>query len=157
MKKIQLLLIGLVSLMAAGTSSAAPVALGSGSNPVTMLQCTQLANDISLVLTRSVLGAIDCDDATIIGLSLCHETGLTISRTASEAPTAGANPGDPATCPAGMQMNDAETLCIGTVTGAAFPSATTAQGTVSSRYPGGDCDAANAATESTAAVADAPQ
>lgn len=153
MKMIQKSLIGLVGLMSVGAASAADVELASGPNQITMLQCTQLANDISLVLSGNVVGGITCDtDATIVGVSVCHLTGLTTERSVAGASKVGV--GVDATCVPGLTEN-ADGTCDGTVSGPAMPTATTAQGTVASRYPGTTCTAANALAEAGVAVSEA--
>lgn len=161
MKKIHTLLVGVLGLAASGAVSAAPILLGAGGATLTILQCTQLSNDTRIVLSANVRGAADCDDATIIGLSACHATGLSASRSADVAPTSTTNPDGSSslscTAPLTLTGTAPNQRCTGAVTGSAFPSATTAQGTVISRFPGADCDdaGANVSTEVTAAVADA--
>jgi hypothetical protein len=145
MKKMikKTLITGLLGLMSTGASAAFPD-LGGGPNTVTMLQCTQLANDIKIVLTGGVVGSIDCTtDQQIIGLSVCHTSGLTTQRSVAEAPLDATNQ----TCAPGLTFNATTSKCEGTITGVKFPSATTAQGTVASRYPNqSTCDAGTAVT-----------
>lgn len=147
MKKIQVMLAALVALMSANAAMATD--LGAGPNTFTMLDCTQLANDINIVISKNVVGGLDCTtDTVIIGLSVCHLTGLTTERSFSVAPTDVA--GTP-TCPQGA-LNADQTACEGITTGSAYPTATTASGTVNSQYPGNNCSAANAGNIATAAV-----
>lgn len=153
MKKIKLITIGLVGLMSAGVAGAADVALTTGGNTITAIQCPQLANDISIILSANVVGGITCDtDATIVGLSICHQTGLTTERSVTAQPKVGA--GTNAVCVTGLTENQDGT-CYGTVTGASVPTATTAQGTVTSRYPGQACTGANALATAVLAVQEA--
>ena len=161
MKNLKMMFVGLVSMASAGVVSAAPIVLGAGGGTATILQCTQLSNDTRIVLSANVRGAIDCDDDTIIGVSACHATGLTANRSADVAPTSTTDAAGVTTlsCTAPLTLTGTapNQRCTGTVTGSAFPSATTAQGTVISRFPGQPCDDAgqNVSAQSAAAVADA--
>ena len=133
-KMIQKMLIGLVGLMASSGAFAVYPDLTAGGNPILVTECPQLANDINITISDGVLGSLDCDnDDTIVGLAVCHTTGLTTNRSATES--ADAN-GD---CPAGFTADTERSTCVSTVSGPAFPYATTASGTVKSDYPGGDC------------------
>jgi hypothetical protein len=149
MKKIQLMLVGVLGLTASGLSSAVEV-MGAGGATLTILACPQLANDTRVVLSANVRGAYDCDtDAVIVGISACHATGLTAGRSADVAPTAppaGSPVGTPPTCTAPLTLTGQapNERCTGTVEGATFPTATTGQGTVISAFPGQDCDEAGA-------------
>lgn len=162
MKNFQMMFIGMLGLAASSVVSAAPIVMGAGGTTLTILQCAQFSNDTRIVLSANVRAAADCDDTTIVGISACHATGLTASRSADVAPTSTTDPVSgnttlSCTAPLTLTGTSPNQRCTGAVTGSAFPSATTAQGTVISRFPGADCDAAgaNAATQATAAVADA--
>jgi len=142
MKTIQLMVAGLVGLMASATVSAE--ALNSGNNDYLMSECTLLANDIKLILSGGVQGDIACDtDVNVVAVSVCHTAGLATSR--STAFKKGDVISGTTTC-------DVDEGCVETVTGSAFPSASTANGTVASRYPGNDCTTDNAATETAAII-----
>jgi hypothetical protein len=146
MKKIKLIAIGLVSLMATGYASAATLVLDSTSNTLDMVTCPLLANDVEIILTASVVGGVDCQDANnVVGLSVCHGNGLTTERSFSFA--------DGITMPSGTVCDDGGTGngCVETVSGAQFPSASTEKGTVTSRFPGGGatCDTATALSSAT--------
>lgn len=152
MKKMiqKTLIAGMLGMMSTGSAVAAFPDLGGGPNTVTMLECTQLANDIKIVLTGGVVGNIDCaTDQQIVGLSVCHTSGLTTDRSVAEAPLDATN----GTCSPGLTFNATTSKCEGTITGVRFPTATTAQGTVASSYPNQTtCDATTAAAEASAAV-----
>lgn len=152
MKKMiqKTLIAGMLGMMSTGSAFAAFPDLGGGSNTVTMLECTQLANDIKIVLTGGVVGNIDCaTDQQIVGLSVCHTSGLTTQRSVAEAPL----DSTAQTCSPGLTYNSTTAKCEAVITGVRFPTATTAQGTVSSSYPNQTtCDTSTAAAESTAAV-----
>lgn len=154
MKKLQMMFVGVLGVAASGLAMAAPIAIGAGGGTLTILQCTQLANDTALTLSANVIGAADCDDATFIGISACHSSGLSANRSASVAPTAPVAPATTPTCTAPLVLTGAGAAqrCTGTVSGSSFPTATTGQGTVISRFPGADCSAAAVAAEATAAV-----
>lgn len=156
MKKLQMMFVGVLGVAASGVAMAAPVAIGAGGTTLTILQCTQLANDTRIVLSANVAGAADCDDATFIGLSACHSSGLSASRSASVAPTPPVAPATTPTCTAPLTLTGTapDQRCTGTVTGSSFPTATTGQGTVISRFPGADCTASDVASEATAAVSE---
>lgn len=155
MKKLQMMFVGVLGVAASGMTMAAPIAIGAGGTTLTILQCTQLANDTNVVLSANVAGAADCDDATFIGLSACHSSGLQASRSANVAPTAPVAPATVPTCTAPLTLTGTapNQRCTGTVTGASFPTATTGQGTVISAFPGAACTPAAVAGEATKAVA----
>ncbi|MDX5371429.1 MAG: hypothetical protein LPK18_03195 [Pseudomonadaceae bacterium] len=134
MKKITLLLAG---LMASGMASA--VQLASPSGDVTRVDCTLLNEDVSINLTSNVVAGVQCNDVAI-SLSACHTAGRVTSRS-SEVTTC-TDPADNTTC----------TTTVQTVTGAAYPTASTLRGTVTSQYPGSLCTEANA--ESNAGTAE---
>lgn len=137
MKKIALILAG---LMASGASVAATtaVSLNSGQNPVLMTDCNLLANDISVALTANVTGTLSCNDTdNIVGIALCHTKGLTASR--SSVVTTDTT-GTICTVVAGTED------CVVTVSGAQFPTVTTADGTVQQQFPATTCTQANTAT-----------
>ncbi|TDY01173.1 hypothetical protein [Thiohalophilus thiocyanatoxydans] len=147
MNKIKLIAIGLACLMTAGVASAAQ--LSGGSNDYTRVDCDLLANDIKIILTSGVAGGVTCDEANnLVGLSVCHTAGLTTERSATY------DHGD--TMSDGTQCDDGGSGdgCSETVTGSGFPSASTANGTVKTRYPGKSCDATNAEQEATDLVAE---
>ena len=145
MKKITMTAIGLAFLMNAASASAQT--LGGGPNNFTMVDCSLLNADVTLMLTGGVVGGVTCDDTTnlAVGLSLCHTSGLTIERSAKY------NHGDTmmnGVCDDGGSGDG----CVETVTGSAFPSASTIKGTVAAAYPGSACDAAVAETQSAAKI-----
>lgn len=112
--------------------------LSGGPNDVTMVNCGLLANDIQLVLSNNVVGGVACNAATaIVALSACHTTGQTASRSAVVT----TNDAGTVTCTVTATEN-----CVETVTGSSFPTASTAQGTVSNQFPGQACSAAQAVT-----------
>lgn len=139
MKKIILTIAGLIGLMVAGNASAA-FSLIPGSNDYRMVDCTLLANDTELVLTSNVVGGIQCDSVNnFIALSVCHTSGQVNERSAvvldpNDTPNDPTDDCDPTTDANG---------CVVTVSGAAFPTATTARGTVASAFPEQTCEAAN--------------
>lgn len=147
MNKIKLIAIGLACFMTAGVASATQ--LTGSTNDYTRVDCSLLANDIEIILTSGVQGGISCDDTNnIVGLSVCHTAGLTTERSAHYE--SGDTMSDGSTCDDGGTGDG----CDETVTGAGFPSASTANGTVKTRYPGAGCDAANAETEAGDLVAE---
>lgn len=149
MKKIHVMLIALLGFMSSNTAMA--IDLQNGPNAISFLTCTQLANDIDVILSNNVVGSLDCTtDTTIIGVSVCHTTGLTTERSFSTAADYDST-NDTYSCTAGT-LNSTTNKCEGTTSGSAFPTATTAAGTVASQYPATDCSAGNAATVATAAV-----
>lgn len=154
MKKLQMMFVGVLGVAASGLAMAAPIPIGAGGDTLNILQCTQLANDTRLTLSANVVGAADCDDATFIGFSACHSSGLSADRSASVAPTAPVIAGGTPTCTAPLTLTGTgvDQRCTGAVSGSSFPTATTGQGTVISRFPGADCTATAVATEATAAV-----
>ena len=153
MKAFKMTVIGLFGLMASGMASAqvAPdydQVLNSGSNNLIMGDCPLLANDIRIILTNGVVGAIACHPGnTTVALSVCHGSGLTSNRSetvARDEPGEGESVG---ACPAGSTDGGVPTApCIATVSGAKFPSASTQRGTVSSLFPDAACDTADAQT-----------
>lgn len=134
MKKITFAVLGI----AAGFVSMSAVAfpgLNSGRNDVTIVNCPLLTNDIQVVLSNNVIGAVQCNEAdAFMALSACHTTGQRNSRSAVVTGPAAAP-----TCTVTATED-----CVETVTGASFPTATTVAGTVSAEFPGGNaaCDAA---------------
>jgi len=100
------------------------------------------------MLTGGVIGGVTCDATTdlAVGLSLCHTSGLTLERSAKYANGETMSSGD-----ACVEATAGEG-CVETVTGSAFPSASTIKGTVAAAYPGSACDAAVAETQSAAKI-----
>jgi preprotein translocase subunit YajC len=148
MKKIRIMLIGgLLGLISSGAANAVDLNTG-GTTDITLLTCTQLANDIKVVLSSGVAGSVDCTtDANWMAVSVCHTAGLTSSRSYSTSITSAACTTQSGTWVASTSK------CEGTTTGPAYPTATTAAGTVGSVYPGGTaCSTANAAAQATAAI-----
>lgn len=136
MKKI-LPLLAAIAMMASGAVSAATttIALNSGPNDYAMTDCSLLANDIQLILTSNVIGHIQCDDTNnFIAVGVCHTSGLVSDRSSVVTTDASGN----VIC----TVAGAET-CITTVTGSAYPTANTDNGTVTSMFPGTTCSAAN--------------
>lgn len=140
MKKLTLIVAGFCGFMAAGQAFAVYPELAGGPNDVTMVNCTLLANDIQLVLSNNVVGGVACNTATaVVALSACHTTGQTASRSAVvTTDDTGA-----VICTVGTPAGN---TCVQTVTGSSFPTASTAQGTVSNQFPGAACTAAQAVT-----------
>jgi len=139
MKKITLLLVG---LMASGAASAASVAMTTASTSVGNATCTLLNENVAINLSSNVVGAVECLP-TGISIAACHTAGRTASRTM-----------DVTTCVPGATATDAEvctTALAQAVSGAAVAYATTAKGTVAPDYPGVACDAAAAAAVGVAA------
>lgn len=138
MKKLTLIVAGFCGFMASGHALAVYPELAGGPNDVTMVNCTLLANDIQLVLSNNVVGGVACNTTTaVVALSACHTTGQTASRSAVvTTDETGA-----VTC----TVSATET-CVETVTGSSFPTASTAQGTVSNQFPGQACTAGQAVT-----------
>lgn len=132
MKKIILLLAGLV---ASGAASAA-IPLNAGNNDVQMADCNLFASDIVVTLSQNVVGGMKCDEANnFVAVSVCHTRGLVSERSAVVTKNA---EGD-VICTVVAGTED----CVETVTGSAFPTATTADGTVGSQFPGNTCNATN--------------
>ena len=147
MKKLPLIVAGFCGIMASGHALAVYPALAGGPNDVTMVNCSLLANDIQLVLSNNVVGGVACNTTSaVVALSTCHTTGQTASRSAVVTQ----NPDGTPKC----TVSATET-CVETVTGSSFPTASTAQGTVSNQF-GGACVDTAATAKATAAAATAP-
>jgi hypothetical protein len=137
MKKIALLSVALMA--SSGAFAADP--LTSGPNDYRMTSCSLLANDIRLILTENVVGAVNCDETNnFVALSTCHSSGSTNTR--SRVVTKDESGAVICT------VTESET-CIQEVSGSQYPSATTVDGTVSSVFPGSNC-----AADTVGAVAD---
>lgn len=135
MKKALILLVGLA---ASGIASAQVTNLDSGRNAYRMTDCGLLANDIVLTLSANVTGAVNCnDDENFVSLSFCHTSGLVANRSAVVT--------NDETGAVVCTVTDTED-CVQTVSGATFPSSTTADGTVRQIFPGNTCSQGNAAT-----------
>lgn len=132
MKKITLLLVG---LMASGAASAASVPMTSASTSVGNATCTLLNENVAINLSNNVVGAVECLP-TGISIAACHTAGRTATRTQDVVTCV------PATAPATGEV--CTTAANQSVTGATVAYATTAKGTVTSDYPGALCDAAAA-------------
>lgn len=144
MKKLTLIVASLCGFAVSGQALAVYPQLAGGPNDVTMVNCTLLANDIQLVLSNNVVGGLACDTATaVVALSACHSTGQTASRSAVVT----LNPDGSVKCTVA-----AGTTCVETVTGSSFPTASTAQGTVSNQFGGACSDTAATAKAVTAAA-----
>lgn len=138
MKKLPLIVAGFCGFMASGMAFAVYPELGGGPNDVTMVDCSLLANDIELVLSNNVVGGVACNTTTnVVALSLCHTSGQTASRSAVVT----TDDAGLVTCIVGTPAGE---TCVETVEGSSFPTASTAQGTVSNQFPGQDCTATNA-------------
>jgi hypothetical protein len=150
MKKFTLLLAG---LMASGMASA--VQLTTSGN-VTMTDCPPLNEDIRLNLSSNVQAGVSCGPTNVVALSACHTGGKVTQRTVPVVLVAADEdtgvPEHYETCD--LNADPAIAGCANTpVTGPAMPAATTAMGTVSTQYPGGDsCTAAGAESQSTVLV-----
>lgn len=142
MKKIILAVCLFVSTAASATD------LTGGNNAVLMTDCNMIANDIVLVMSSNALGAFDCNEANkIFAISACHTAGSSIGRSAVVL--------DPNNTPADTTDDCVVTAtekCVQTVTGAAFPTASTVNGTVGNRYPGATCSNADSQTLADAAT-----
>jgi len=147
MKKIFLVLATLATLMVSNSALAA-FTLNGGTNDYRLTDCSLLANDIDIVLTSNVIGGVQCDTANnFIALSVCHTSGLVTERSAVVLDTNGDGTQD-------CTVTETED-CVQTVSGAQFPTATTANGTVTSQYPQQTCNATN--VEGNADAQTAPQ
>jgi hypothetical protein len=103
-----------------------------------MTDCDLLANDIDIILSANVIGGIQCDEANnFIAISVCHSSGLVAERSAVVTED---DSGVICTVVQGGEN------CVQTVTGASFPTATTNNGTVNSRFPGSTCTTGNVQT-----------
>lgn len=146
MKKFHIMLIGLLSLMVSGTASAIDLSTGQTTD-ITVVQCTQLADDIKIVLSANVTGSVDCtSNGTWAAVSVCHTTGLQSNRSYNDTMTS------TACSTAGGTYDASSGKCSGTTSGSKFPTATTANGTVSSLYPGANCSTSEAANQATTSV-----
>lgn len=147
MKKLPLIVAGFCGIMASGHALAVYPQLAGGTNAVTMVNCSLLANDIELVLSNNVVGGLACNTTTaVVALSTCHTTGQTASRSAVVTQ----NPDGSVKCTVGTGVT-----CVETVTGSSFPTASTAQGTVSNQF-GGTCVDTAATAKATTAASTAP-
>lgn len=147
MKKITLLLAG---LMVSGMASAVQLPT---SGRVTMVACPAVNEDVQLNLSASVQAGVFCNAVNgVVALSACHTGGKRTQRTVPVVSVAAnTTTGVPAhyeSC--SLTATPAIAGCANTpVTGPAMATATTAMGTVSTQYPGGNCDAAAAEGNST--------
>jgi hypothetical protein len=81
MKKFIMAAAGVCALMGSGVVSA--IDLGSGTNDVSMVDCSLLANDIEVTVSNNVVGSIICNAGTgFAAISLCHTSGQSNSRSA---------------------------------------------------------------------------
>lgn len=140
MKKLSVLLMGLVFSGAAFSQVATGTVALTGTDFVRTNTCGLLNEDVRINLTTGVEAGVDCA-ANRIAMAACHTGGRTVSRSTTvvtNAPCGGVNPD-----------NSAQPACetaTQTVTGPAMAGASTANGTVISLYPGGACSAAAAVT-----------
>lgn len=144
MKKLTLVLAG---LMFAGTASAVQL---TASGPVTIADCSLLNEDVRINLSTGVVAGVSCTD-DVIALSACHSAGKTTSRTVPirEVAATTVAPIIPAHIESCV-LDEADATCVVTpVEGPAMPTATTALGTVNTQYPGTDCSAGDAESNST--------
>ncbi|MVW76736.1 hypothetical protein [Pseudomonas xionganensis] len=145
MKKFILAAAGVCALVGSGAASA--IDLGGGTNEILMTDCTLLANDINLIVSNNVVGAVICDAGTgFAAVSLCHTNGQTNSRSAVVTADADGN----TTC-----TITADEDCVETVEGSLFPSASSRFGTVSGQFPGAACAVAAATGIATTQAANA--
>lgn len=131
MKKISL---ALAALTFSGLASAVPL---SSSGTVTVLQCTNLNEDVKINLTAGVVAGVDCT-ATRVALAACHTAGMLKSRsvgqkTITEQDADGKDVEKTISCTVGEADKDCKSV---PVQGAAVPSSTTNYGTVNTQYPG---------------------
>lgn len=136
MKKISLAVAG---LLFSGLASAVQLA-ASGS--VTVLQCTNLNEDVSINLTTGVTAGVDCTSARV-ALAACHTAGMQKSRSVGQKTVVDTsvtpNTSSTVSCTVGDADKDCKSVAV---TGAAVPSSTTIKGTVNNQYPGtGACTA----------------
>lgn len=141
MKKITLILAGLI------VSGAASAVQLESSGPVTMVNCALLNEDVNITLTTGVEAGVSCDAESIV-ISACHTAGRVTSRSANVTTCVNTD-GDGAT---GVGGNEDCTTAPQAVEGPAMPTASTLAGTVVSQYPAGNCSAADAESNATAAL-----
>ena len=146
MKKITLLLAG---LMVSGVASAVTL---TQSGSVAMTDCPPLNEDVRLNLSANVQAGVTCTN-TVVALAACHTGGKVTQRTVPVVLV----PADATTgVPEHYETCDVNAIpaipgCANTaVTGPAMAAATTAMGTTSTQYPGGDvCTAQGAEDQAT--------
>lgn len=127
MKKIFIIFAGLLT----STAVIADDFTGT-SNVIADTDCAMLAENVTINLSKDVLGGFDCNAASIV-IAACHPTGRKSTRTL-QVETCTTD--DPPAC----------TTATTVVTGSAVPYASTERGTVNSEYPSGNCGAAAFAT-----------
>lgn len=101
-------------------------------NVIEDTDCEMLAENVTINLSKDVLGGFDCNSRSIV-IAACHPTGRKSTRT---LPVETCTDADPPVCTTENEP----------VTGSAVPYASTERGTVTSEYPGGDCTTAAFAT-----------
>ena len=144
MKKITLLF---AAMVLSGSASAALEFEGPGGQ-LTLLDCpgttaSPLSEDVTISLSTNVQAGFACND-TVIVMAACHAVGRQTGRTVTGPIPEGCNPN--------FATDGQGTACTGTgsfqVTGPAFPTASTAGGTVTAMFPVADvtggCTTANA-------------
>lgn len=146
MKNITLVLAG---LMVSGMASAVQL---TESTTVQMNQCQPLNENVRINLSSNVRAGVSCNVSTV-ALSACHTGGKVTGRTVllkdvAEDVAAGI-PAHKVSC----SEEGVDGCTMQTVNGPAMPAATTLLGTVNTQYPGGECTAANAETNSTVMLA----
>lgn len=132
MKKISLA-VAVAGLLFSGLASAVQL---PASGSVTVLQCTNLNEDVSLNLTTGVVAGVDCT-ATRVAFAACHTAGMQKSRSVGQKTvvdtTVEPNTSSTVSCTVGDADKDCKSVAV---TGAAVPSSTTNKGTVNNQYPG---------------------
>lgn len=146
MKKLSILLAGMVISGAAFAQVATGTVPLLGSGSVGTNVCGLLNEDVRINLTTGVNAGVDCS-ATRVAISACHTAGRTVSRTQNVPSPVGCGVDADNDGNIDVECNGTEPQ---TVSGPAMAGASTVNGTVTSLYPGGLCDAAaavaNAAT-----------
>ena len=127
MKKVFIIFVGLLT----STVVIAEDFTGT-SNVIEDTDCALLAENVTINLSKDVLGGFDCNARSIV-IAACHPTGRKSTRTLQVETCTTA---DPPVC----------TTAPTAVTGSAVPYASTERGTVNSEYPGGNCEDAPFAT-----------
>ena len=128
MKKVFIIFVGLLT----STVVIAEDFTGT-SNVIEDTDCALLAENVTINLSKDVLGGFDCNARSIV-IAACHPTGRKSTRTLQVETC---TKDDPPVC----------TTAPTPVTGSAVPFASTERGTVTSEYPSGNCEKAEFATK----------
>lgn len=139
MKKIFIILAGFLT----STAVIADDFTGT-SNVIADTACAMLAENVTINLSKDVVGGFDCNARSIV-IAACHPTGRKSTRT---LPVETCDKASPPVC----------TTTPTPVTGSAVPYASTERGTVTNAYPSGDCvDAAFATAVATENMTPTPE